>query len=454
MNEQHILNASYFWDELLRISIILQRPVVQSQILVIAGSIFLSWLLAQRIWFEFEKKFPDISKFEEKNLKLLWQQYGAALLYYLLTPTLSLIGINLVKIWFVNQGWFIGYLNDGIKLLWIYGFYRLFLVSLYLTFPLKSVENYHYRFFAPLFGLFVVGLTINLFTDLSKLLHVSLINLFGELVTLGDIIITVAGLYFWIVGTSLAEKILLYLFESEVRKDPRLSQVVALIMRYFLIGLGIVLIFGYVGISPTALAAVTGGLSVGIGFGLKEVISNFVSGIWLIFEGALKPEDIISIDNEMSQVKRLGIRATTVQVIKDNSEKIIPNQTFFTQNFTTFTGTNTLVYRSVTVGTSYQCEPQKVIALLLQVADENTFVLKIPTPKAFAINFGDSSIDFELKFWIDDPLNGKSITSSLVCDIWQKFADNNIEIPYPQRDLHIRNDNAIMIEQIKPKNSC
>ena len=126
-------------------------------------------------------------------------------------------------------------------------------------------------------------------------------------------------------------------------------------------GLGIALIFGYVGFSPTALAAITGGLSVGIGFGLKEVISNFVSGIWLLFEGALKTGDTIIVEGKMSIVKKLGIRATTVLVDMDHSEEIIPNQIFFTQNISTYTGSNTLIKRSVFVGASYECSPLKVI---------------------------------------------------------------------------------------------
>jgi potassium efflux system protein len=178
---------------------------------------------------------------------------------------------------------------------------------------------------------------------------------------------------------------------------------------------------------------------VGIGFGLKEVISNFVSGIFLIFEGALKPDDVISINNEMSQVKKFGIRATTVQVIKDNSEKIIPNQVFFTEEVTTFTGSDNLMYRSVVVGANYNCDPQQVIRVLLEVADNNSNILTYPRPVVFALEFGDSSINFELKFWIDDPLIGKRVISSLICDIWKAFKKNHIEIPYPQRDLHLIN---------------
>ncbi len=215
----------------------------------------------------------------------------------------------------------------------------------------------------------------------------------------------------------------------------------SLILRYFLIALGTVLIFGYVGVSPTAVAAISGGLSVGLGFGLKEVISNFVSGIWLLFEGALKPGDIIKIDGDISKVVRLGVRATTVQVVKDNSEEIIPNQIFFTQNVSTLTGSNNLVFLSLVVGAHYDCSPPKVIEVLLSVAHEHPQVLETPPPSAFALNFGDSSIDYELKFCIADPLIFKVVTSELICAVWQAFADHGIEMPYPQRDLHIRSGN-------------
>lgn len=290
-----------------------------------------------------------------------------------------------------------------------------------------------------MFFTFIILHIIHIITDFDTIFRVSFFQLFDQSVTLGDIVVTIGGLYFWITGCSLLEKVLIYLFSKEIRTNQRAVQSISLILRYFLIGLGITLIFGYVGISPTALAAITGGLSVGIGFGLKEVISNFVSGLFLLFEGSLKPDDVISINNEMSQVKKFGIRATTVQVIKDNSEKIIPNQTFFTEEVTTFTGSDSLVYRSVIVGANYNCNPQQVIKVLLEVADNNPNILEYPRPIAFALEFGDSSINFELKFWLDNPLITKRVTSSLICDIWKAFKKNDIEIPYPQRDLHIIN---------------
>ncbi|MGK7879594.1 MAG: mechanosensitive ion channel family protein [Crocosphaera sp.] len=439
MNRKIVLAPSAFWEEWFKTMVILQRPAVQLQLITIAVSLIVMFLISQWIWRKFKQRFPDISQFEEKNKKHYYKQCSAALFCYLTFPTLSLITISLIRLIFLEHGLFAGYLTDTINILWIYIFYRIFLVCLYASLSHKKVEHYHYRLFAPLFTSFIVLHLINIFTDFDTIFRVSFFQLFDQSVTLGDIVVTVGGLYFWITGCSLLEKVLIHLFSKELRTDQTAVQSISLILRYFLIGLGITLIFGYVGISPTALAAITGGLSVGIGFGLKEVISNFVSGLFLLFEGALKPDDVISINNEMSQVKKFGVRATTVQVIRDNSEKIIPNQTFFTQEVTTFTGSDPLVYRSVVVGANYDCDPQEVIKVLLEVADNNPNILDYPRPVAFALNFGDSSIDFELKYWLDNPLIGKRVTSSLICDIWKAFKKNNIEIPYPQRDLHIIN---------------
>ena len=440
MAELKILNLNYLWSELVKVGIVLERPAVQIQMLGMIGLILLAWLISKWIWIHFRQRFSKISQFEAGESKVSWQQCGVALLHHLLSPTLSLIGISLLRSWFEQQGWFTGYLSEGIKLLWLYWFYVVFVIFLYALLPANTVERYSYRFFIPLFCLFAIGRILSWFFYLPELSQVTLINLFGEPISLKMIVITISGLYFLIVGTSMTEQFLFAIFLGRTNQEADALQASALICRYFIIGLGIVLLFGYLNVSPSALAAITGGLSVGIGFGLKEVIGNFVSGIWLLFEGALKPGDVINIEGKMSKVTKLGIRATTVQIIKDNSEEIIPNQTFFTQNVSTFTGSNRLVRRSLIVGASYQCSPEKVIEIILQVAHKHPKVLQYPTPMAFAIGFGDSSIDFELRFWLDNPLIGMSVTSDLVCEIWQAFADNNIEIPYPQRDLHLRSD--------------
>ena len=441
MNESTVLNLQHLWNELVEVGILLQRPAVQIQLLGIAISILLGILFYKGSWAHLKRRFPILGyQVETSESKLSRWEFGAALVGYLLGPTIILIVIGLLEMGFEQWGWVRGYLRDGMALALYLWFYSLFLVTLYALFPTKSVNHYRQRLLVPLFFLLGLGAIMSWFLDFQEISKVTLVHLFGGAVTLGAVFVIVVGLYFWVVSTPLLVNLVVLIFMGRKPKDQSAMQVVSILIRYSLLGLGIVLIFGYVGFNPTALAAITGGLSVGIGFGLKEVIGNFVSGIWLLLERALKPGDVISIDGQMSTVTELGIRATTVLVDKDSSEEIIPNQTLFTQNISTFTKTNKLVKRSLVIGASYGCNPRQVIEILLQVAKQNPKVLNAPAPSAFLIDFGDSSLDFELKFWINNPLMGKSVTSQLACEIWQAFADNNIEIPFPQRDVHIRND--------------
>ena len=151
MPEQTVFDLNYLWTELAKASIVLQRPAVQIQMLGIAISILLAWLISKGIWIQLKGRFKKLSQFELRKLKLSWRQYGAALVRYLLTPTLGLIAVGSLRIGFEWWGWFVGYLSDGIKLLWYLWFYRLFLTSLYALFPAHSVSRYRQLFFAPLF---------------------------------------------------------------------------------------------------------------------------------------------------------------------------------------------------------------------------------------------------------------------------------------------------------------
>jgi small-conductance mechanosensitive channel len=440
MREEIPLDLNYLNDQILDAANILERPTVQIQLLVIAALIGASWLLSTWLWSQFSRRFPLAKQFDTAVLgesRLYWQNCSAAAVRYLPTPAFAWIALQFLRGWFLRQDWLAGFLADGIDLLWAWGVFCCFLVCLYALYPANAVSRYRKNFFTPLFLLFATGTTLQLFFDLPRIFQVPLFELFGEPVAVEDIAITIFGVYFWVVGALLLEKLVIRLLSAGNRWDVRLDAF-SLLLRYFLIGLGLVLIFGYVGVNSTAFAAITGGLSVGIGFGLKEVISNFVSGLWLLFEGAVKPGDILDIDGEMNEVRKLGVRATTVRKIKDNSEEIIPNQAFFTQNITTLTGSDRTIARSLSVGASYNCDPHKVLDILLQVVRQHPRVLRDPTPLVFFRGFGESSLDFELKFWLDDPLSWKKVTSELGCRIWQVFAENGIEIPYPQRDLHVR----------------
>ncbi|MEA5508535.1 mechanosensitive ion channel domain-containing protein [Crocosphaera sp. UHCC 0190] len=416
-----------------------ERSDVQNQFFTIASCVIIGWLISRKVWSYLRIKFPQATDFNWTDKRLPLKQYLAALLSNLDFPIISLGLLNLIQTFFVIQDWKEGLVLVAIRLMWVYFVYQFCLVSLYAVFPLNIVRQFHRRLFAPLLILFILGTIISLYNDFSQLAQVSLFNLFNTPISLKIIFTLIAGLYFWVVIITLMENSLLDFVRSKPQLDLGSASASLLLARYFLITLGIVLILGYIGVNGTAIAAVTGGLSVGIGFGLQQVVSNFVSGILLLFEGVLKPGDIISVGGQTSEVKSLGIRATTVRMLGDNSEKIIPNQTFFTTDVTTYTGSDRLVYCSVTIGVGYDSKSQEVMDLLLQIAKNHPKVLTEPSPSAFLIDFGDSSINFELKFWLNDINTRKRVISDISCEILTQFTQHNIEIPFPQRDINIRN---------------
>ncbi len=419
----------------------LERPLVQIQLFGIIISLTLAWLISQGIWILWLRRFPTMNDGELSDRQPSLKHYTTELLRYMLTPVLGLMAVSFLETGFSQWGWRAGLITVAIKILWTFFFYRSFLLICYQVFPSAEVSRDRRRFFAPLFLLFVINTIGGLLTDIDKLFQVAVIRLFDTPVTLGAIFVITVGIYFWVMGVSIVEQIFLYVSFLIANQKTGAARAISIIIRYFLIGIGIVLFFGYVGFNPTALAAISGGLSVGIGFGLKEIIGNFVSGIGLLFEGSLRPGDLVEVEGEATTVEKVSIRATTVKTF-DNVEKIIPNQNFFTSIVTTYTGTDPVVRVLVPVGVSYNCDPEKVIDILLDVARQHDQVQTDPKPYVHLMGYGDSSVDFRLAVFINNPSIRFTVRSDLYRAIWKALAAHNIEIPFPQRDLHIRSDNT------------
>jgi potassium efflux system protein len=416
------------------------RWEVQVQWLAIVLCLLAGWLLSKWLWRWLQYRFPRSTTFEWSDRRLSWREYGAVLIQSLDFPLVVIVLLILNQIVFQRLGWILGLLTEVTRLMGTYLGYRFVLATLYSAFPLKRIQKYQSRLLTPLFVLYVARTIVGLFQDLSSLTQVSPFKLFNTPVTMSNLFWLTAGLYFWIEFVSLFEDFWLIVASSKKDSDQGTIEATLILLHYFLITLGIILILGYVGFDGRAIATVTGGLSVGIGFGLKEVVSNFISGIVLLFEKVLKPGDIISIEGDTCEVQKLGVRATTVKKLLDNSEKIIPNQTFFTSEITTYTGSDRLVYCSILVGVGYSSNVEQVLELLLKIAKQHANILLYPSPAAFFLNFGDSSLNFELKFWLSDINIRKRVISDLNCQILDIFAQYNIEIPFPQQDIHIRKD--------------
>lgn len=416
-------------DFLNKHAIFLQRFHVQVQLIVIAAAILLAWLSARWLWTGLGKPLPRLlSQTIQISQKLSRWQYGSALIYYLLTPVLGLILLGLAQQLLLLQHWRTGLLKTAIDLLWAFLGYRLLIVSLYALFPTDIVRKYHLRLFVPIFVLYVLGTVISLTDNLRQLAQVVPVNLFGAPFTLGHLFTLTVGLYFWIVIVIFLESLFVWMLTAGMHLESGAARASAILFRYGLMGLGITLILGYVGIHGTAFAAITGGLSVGIGFGLQQVISNFISGILLLFEGTLRPGDVVSVEGEISEVQHVGIRATTVRVLRDNSEKIIPNQVFFTKEVTTYTGSDHLMAHTMPVKAKAGSNPSLVMDLLMKIAAQDPKVLSDPAPVVSLVGFNELGLTFELKFWLADPRDDSQVASGISCEICRVFAEHQIQV--------------------------
>ncbi len=197
------------------------------------------------------------------------------------------------------------------------------------------------------------------------------------------------------------------------------------------------------GLDLTVLTVLGGGLGIGIGFGLQKIISNLVSGFILLTDKSIKPGDVIEIGDTYGWINNLSARYVSI-ITRDGTEHLIPNENLITQNVINWSFTNNLVRLRIPIGISYDSDLNKARELIIQAANSTERVLKDPYPKCHLIEFGNSSINLECRVWISDPSKGLSnIKSDILLKVWESFKENNIEIPYPQRDIHIKSVDGV-----------
>ena len=209
------------------------------------------------------------------------------------------------------------------------------------------------------------------------------------------------------------------------------------LIHYAILTIGFLIILRILGFGMGQITIIGGALGVGIGFGLQAIVNNFVSGLILLFERPIKVGDVVVVGQDIGEVKEMGLRATTVQTF-DNAEIVIPNSELITKNVTNWTLAEKRVRVKIPVGVAYGTNIETVLKILLSCAKENPTVLSTPEPRALFLAFGNSSLDFELRVWISDFNDKLMVLSELNQDIESEFELADIEIPFPQTDLHIR----------------
>jgi potassium efflux system protein len=289
------------------------------------------------------------------------------------------------------------------------------------------------RLLRPLYLLAAVLLLVRLVDNPAVLGLIPIGGWMGSQVNLGSLLGALLLLYVLVMGMEPPTAAVAWLAQRFVGISDGSRRAMAVILHYAVVGLGLLWILDRLGVNRTALVAVAGGLSVGVGFGIKEVVSNFISGLWLLIEGSVRPGDVLIVDGEACQVRRLGPRAAILWRDRDNAELLIPNQTFFTNATVTYTHTDSLRRCQVTVGAAFRHPPAEVIALLERTAAGVESVLPTPAPRAYLVSYGDSAIQYSVRFWIASALNSLSVSSAVQEAIWRSFGEAGIEIPYPHQ---------------------
>ncbi|MBP7710546.1 MAG: mechanosensitive ion channel [Rickettsiales bacterium] len=247
--------------------------------------------------------------------------------------------------------------------------------------------------------------------------------------------IIVLMLVFWL-STFVSKKSKSFLDNSKSIKSST-KGIISKFIDIFVYSVVAIVLLKTFSVDMTTFAVIGGAVGVGIGFGLQKIASNFISGIILLFEKSVEIGDIVEIDNAniYGTVKHFGGRYTLVEAV-DGKEIMIPNEDFIIGKVTNWTYSNNRARVEINVGVAYGSDLEKVREIMMNCAKENPRCLSYPDAECFATSFGDYDIKFTLYFWISDIVEGRMRPKSeVIISIWEKFRENKIEIPLPQREI-------------------
>ena len=407
------------------------RPVVQQQILALLIILLIAWIIPDgfRYWWRKRQQEGD-----PKITELSKHQRRLAGIYHLVTPVLALVLLNLTIQQFAIRHIPNGLLENVTNIIWLWLIYRALVTFLFVRFG-EELRPYRSWIITPIFLFFVI---LEIFQMLpgSVALIGATVNIGTIKSTFGDLMFAGIIMYLFIITAWVLKQMMMHYLPQQLDAEPGVVESIATLTRYALLSIGLIVSLGMLGLDFTSLAIVAGGLSVGIGIGLQEIVANFVSGLVLLFEQSLRPGDVVELDGRISQVEKISLRATTVRT-RTNEELIIPNSNFTTQQVKNLTKTDRMIQIKVPFGVSYNSNPQRIRELAIATSLKHPQILSFPAPIVHFIGYGESSLDFELRASTHQPELTLRIRSDLYFLLWDVFVEHGIEIPFPQRDLHL-----------------
>ncbi len=259
----------------------------------------------------------------------------------------------------------------------------------------------------------------------------------SQRITLGLLLVAAGTLYLSFLISWIIQKLLMHIVLVKKVAEQGIRYSITRLVNYIIVFIGFLIAISVIGLDVTKLTIMISALGVGIGFGMQGIVNNFISGLILLYERPVRVGDLIEINEKWSQIKRIGLRATTVQTF-DEADVIIPNADLIANNVTNWTLTNRLIRSSIRVGVAYGSDVALVMETLIASAGSNPKVAQRTPPQVLFRSFGDSTLDFELLVWVIDVDYYRQVVSELNQEIDRRFREANIEISFPQRDLHLR----------------
>jgi len=275
-------------------------------------------------------------------------------------------------------------------------------------------------------------------TDIQNIVNYPLIELGDSHLTLKGIVQLLLVIALVLVAERYLRRIVRRRILARTHLEPDLQYAVSRFVGYCFIAVGFFFAFKIVHLDLSSLAVIVGGLGIGIGFGLQNIVSNFISGLIILAERPIAIGHRVEVGGVAGQVTKISLRSTVV-VTNDNITIIVPNSNFITNPVTNWSYGDPKVRLRLPVGVAYGSDVEKLRRVLLEAAADNLAVLKDPAPMVRFLEFGESSLNFELAVWtIDMAHRPTRFRSDLYFAMERKLRENNIEIPFPQRDLHLR----------------
>ena len=394
------------------------------QLIVVLVTLLVAWLAAKplrrqhRQWVEKQGKFlvPGTLR-NATNVLIL--------------PALWLAMLWLITVLVVQAGWPDSVLTISASLLSAWVVIRLSATLMRNPFLTKSVAIIVWTI-AALNILDLLNPTLAILDGLS--FNIGALNL--------SLLIIIKGLIYFAVflwAALLISRLIENNLKSSVSLTPSMVVLTGKLVRITLVTAAFLIAISTVGIDLSIFTFFGGALGVGLGFGLQKVVSNFISGIILLLDKSIKPGDVISIGNTYGWVNSLNARYVSLDT-RDGIEHLIPNEELIINRVENWSHSHSRVRLKIPIGIHYDSDVKQAMELCVEAVQAVERVIEKPAPVCLLAGFGDNSVDLEVRIWINDPHNGLSnIKSQILLKIWENFHENGIEIPYPQRDLHIKN---------------